>query len=115
MKNNENELVIVDVVFRSASGRSLLEKPSGLEEQDLALYAATEETREQAVQALQNLGFDIVGPATAFGVSISGPARLVHEVFGEVELTVPASLAQWIEGARIPPPGEFYGGQVGGF
>lgn len=111
----KDESVVVDVLFRSASGSSLLEKAPKIEDRDLALYAATEETREQAVQVLRQLGFDIVGPATAFGVSISGSPQLVREVFGEGELQVPDSLARWVEAARIPPKGEFYSDHRTGF
>jgi hypothetical protein len=103
-----NDTVIVDIVFRSASGDSLLDKKPGTAPSDPARYAATEETREQALKALRQLGFAIVGPATDFGVSIQGAAHLVQEVFGEGELLVPDALAPWIEAARIPPPGEFY-------
>jgi hypothetical protein len=111
----KDESVIVDVVFRSASGRSLLEDERKMEVRDFALYAATEETRKQALQELRRLGFEIVGPATVFGVSVSGSLQLVREVFGEGELTVPDSLTRWIEAVRIPPRGEYYHDQEPGF
>ena len=111
----KGESVIVDVVFRSASGRSLLENGGKMGVRDFALYAATEETRKQALQELWRLGFEVVGPATALGVSVSGSLQLVREVFGEGELTVPDSLTRWIEAARIPPRGEYYNDQEAGF
>jgi hypothetical protein len=102
------DTVIVDIIFRSESGRSLRDRPAGVGGKDLSPYEATEETRQRAVRELCGLGFKIVGQATSFGVTISGPSRLVRNVFGEGELRVPSSLLSWIESARIPPPGEFY-------
>ncbi len=100
--------VILDVLFCSASGKSLLERTQELAEEDLSQYAATKETAEQAVEALRRLGFDIVGPAGPFGVSITGSWELVHEIFGD-ELTIPASLMDFVSAIRVPPPVEFYG------
>jgi hypothetical protein len=109
MQEMENEpVVVVDLVFRSASGRSLSEKEPGLTAKDLADYQATEETQERAVRALRELGFDIVGPPSPYGVTISGPAELVRESFGEAQLHVPDALSPFIESARVPPRGEYY-------
>lgn len=96
------------MLFRSASGKSLLERKQELTAEDLSQYAATKETAEQAVESLRKLGFDIVGPAGPFGVSITGSWELVHEIFGD-ELNVPASLKDSISAIRVPPPVEFYG------
>ena len=104
----EYESVLVDLVFQSASGRSVSEETSAIEAKNLSSYAATKEMQEQALQELRKLGFRIVGPATAFGVSVSASRHLVRRIFGEGELEVPDSLARWISAARIPPPGEYY-------
>ncbi|BBO16607.1 conserved hypothetical protein [Candidatus Brocadia pituitae] len=104
----KDKSTIIDVMFRSASGLSLSDRRPGIKEQDISLYVATEETKKQAVLALRQLGFEIIGPATNFGVSISSSPQLIREVFGEGELKVPKSLVKWIESVRIPPPGEFY-------
>ncbi|HII79620.1 MAG TPA: hypothetical protein HA261_04295 [Methanosarcina sp.] len=101
-------MIIVDVIFRSATGESiLLKEPS--EDRNFTRYAATKETQDEAVKALTGLGFELVGPPSQYGVSISGPSQLVHEVFGDEPFTVPRSLAKWVEAVRIPPPVEFYG------
>lgn len=99
---------IVDLVFRSASGASLSSIAPG-EKLDLGTYEATPKTRERAQEALRALGFEIVGPATAFGVSISGSRERVESVFGEEPLAVPESLEKWIESAEVPPTGRFFG------
>lgn len=101
------EKIILDVLFRSASGRSLLESEKELTVEELSQYSVKEETREQALRALGELGFEIVGPASPFGVSITGSPELVKKMFGE-ELEVPVSLRQWVESVRMPPPVEFY-------
>ena len=101
------EPVLVDVTFRSHSGRSLTHRPPGSED-ELALYAASEETRSGAVKALRELGFALVGPASPFGVTISGTPALIQEVFGGGTPVVPPTLAAWIESVRLPPPGEYY-------
>jgi len=104
----ENDLVLVDLVFRPATGHSLSEETSAIKAKDLSAYAATKEIQEHALQELRHLGFTIVGPATAFGVTVSASHQLVQQVFGEGELKVPDSLASWISAARIPPSGEYY-------
>jgi len=101
------QLRILDVLFRSDTGKSLLECEQELTVEDLSQYSATEQTREQALRILSELGFEFVSPPTPFGVSIVGPQELVRKVFGDA-LTVPLSLKKWIEAVRIPPPVEFY-------
>ena len=103
-----HESMVIDIVFRSASGRSILDAQTKISEQDLATYAATKETQINAANALENIGFQIVGSPTAFGVSALGSLELVQQVFGEGELQVPESLSEWVEAVRISPPGEFY-------
>ncbi len=102
--------ILVDVVFRSASGQTLTNVEPSVLRKDLNAYAASEETREKAVAILRDLGFTIVGPATAFGVTVSGSPDLVEATFGgrSGPLDIPEPLRPWVESARIPPPGEFY-------
>ena len=103
-----NASIVIDLVFCSASGRSILDAQGKINSRDLDAYAATEKTRTNAVDALKQLGFEIVGSPTVFGVSVLGSLELVQQVFGEGELQVPESLSEWIETVRIPPSGEFY-------
>lgn len=100
--------MILDVIFRSATGESILQKEPS-EDRNFTRYAATKETKDEAIKALRGLGFELVGPSSQYGVSISGSPQLVHKVFGDEPLSVPKSLAKWIEAVRIPPPVEFYG------
>lgn len=99
---------IVDVIFRSATGESIFQKELS-EDRNFARYAATKETRDEAIKALTGLGFELVGPPSQYGVSISGPSQLVHDVFGNEPFAVPEFLAKWVEAVRMPPPVEFYG------
>lgn len=107
--NGDNSRRILDVIFRSATGRSILEKKPSETDRDLASYAATKEAQDKAVEALRRLGFELAGPPSQYGVSIVGSPQLVREVFGEEPLRVPEFLTKWIEAVRIPPPVELYG------
>jgi len=107
--------MILDVVFHAVSGKSLLDSEAGIKVEDLPCYAASETSQEEALEELRRLGFEIVGPATPYGVSIAGPPALVKETFGAEELTVPESLAEWVEAVRVPPPVKFFGPANMGF
>ncbi len=100
--------ILVEITFRSASGKSIQSKPPGTPPNDLPQYQATQETRERAAIELQRLGFTVVGPVSPFGISVRGSRELVKLVFGTTELSVPPSLAPYVESIRIPPRGEFY-------
>lgn len=107
--NEDSNRKILDVIFRSATGRSILEKMPSETDRDLTIYAATKETQDKAVEALCRLGFELAGPQSQYGVSIISSPQLVREVFGEEPLRVPKFLAKWIEAVRIPPPVGLYG------
>lgn len=102
-------MMLLDVVFKSATGRSILEEKPSETDRDFTRYAATKETQDEAIKALRKLGFELAGPPSPYGVSIIGPPQLIRQVFGEEPFSVPKFLAKWIEAVRIPPPGEFYG------
>jgi len=101
--------VILDVSFRSASGRSLQDSRTGISGSEAGDFGASDETVQEAVQALRTLGFETIGPSTAFGVTIAGSLEAVRAAFGADQLVVPESLAQWIESVRIPPAAKFFG------
>lgn len=101
-------MMVVDIIFRSATGESILQKEPS-EDRDFTRYAATKETQDEAIKALRGLGFELVGPPSQYGVSISGSPELVHKIFGDEPLSVPKSLTKWVEAVRIPPRVEFYG------
>jgi hypothetical protein len=103
---NASDTVQLDVVLRSASGQSILDKAPG-DNRDLAQrFTASKETQAQALRALTELGFEILA-ATPLGVSIAGPAQLVRRVFGKDEPVVPPSLKPWIDAVRFPPRGTY--------
>lgn len=107
--NGDNTRILLDVIFQSATGRSILEKMPSETDRDLAIYAATKETQDEAVDVLRRLGFELAGPPSQYGVSIVSSPRLMREVFGEEPLSVPKFLAKWIEAVRIPHPVKLYG------
>lgn len=107
--NGDNTTMLLDVIFRSATGRSILKEKPSETDRDFTHYAATKETQDEAVKALRKLDFELAGPPSPYGVSIIGSLQLVRKVFGEEPFSVPRFLAKWIEAVRIPPPGEFYG------
>jgi len=101
-------LVLLEVLFRSASGDSILEHETTSSSRDFSRYEASKETQKEAVKALEKLGFKIIGPASPYGVSISGSEKLVEDVFGKEPFKIPRELERWIEQVRIPPPGKFF-------
>jgi len=103
---NDAQTIQLDLVLRSASGESLLDKAPGDNQDLLERFAASPETQTRALEALRELGFEILA-ATPLGVSIAGPALLIRQVFGADELVVPPSLEPWIEAVRRPPPATF--------
>ncbi len=103
----EEQTVILDLVFKSP-GRLSSHNSGGITPDELERFSAPKEVREQAVRALKAMGFEIVGGPTPFGLSISGPSRLVSKVFGAGSPRVPEQLSKWIEAVRIPPEAKFY-------
>ncbi len=101
------EVILVDLVFRTVSGKSLCEKTPGIKSNELEQYEASEETQKLAVKELKRLGFRIV-VSNSRGATVSGSRNLVQKTFGRVELKIPESLVKYIEAATIQPPGEFY-------
>lgn len=106
-KQDPGEQIIIDVVFRSVSGRSLAEKTID-EPIDLEAYAASREVQDRAVHALEDLGFELVGSATQFGVTVKGSRKLVETIFGAGSPEVPETLTAWIDSARYPQRGSYF-------
>ncbi len=104
------ERTVIDLVFRSASGKSLSQQSPGISSEELRHYSASDSTKETAVRLLRQMGFEIVGAPSSFGVTISGPSELVREVFGTAEPKIPEALTPYVESARIPPPVKFFSG-----
>jgi hypothetical protein len=101
------EIILVDLVFRTVSGKSLSAKSPGIKANELEQYEASKETQELAIKELKRLGFRIV-VANSRGLSVSGSRNLVQKTFGSGKLKIPESLAQYIETATRQPKGEFY-------
>ncbi|MBN1780912.1 hypothetical protein JW948_07310 [bacterium] len=99
------EYIVLHVVFRSRSGLVLKDKDPAV--RDLSPYEADETVRDRAVRALLDLGFECVGPASRFGVSVKGPWELVGEVFGN-PVSVPGVFSEWITEVKIPERGKYY-------
>lgn len=99
--------VLVEIVFRSALGKSTSDQDQGDAPSAEDTNEARRIAREEALIKLRELGFEI-GPASSYGVSIQGPAELVKRIFGEGELEVPPSLSHLVEDAYLPTPGEFF-------
>ena len=106
--SNREERVQVDVVFRSASGKSILNKKPGEDHCLEKEFGATEETKQKALGALRELGFETIA-ATSLGASVAASPELVRRVFGEYDLSVPPTLDSWIEAVRIPSRGWYLG------
>ena len=104
----EKEKILVNITFRSVSGKSLHDSQRKLTKEELSDYIASEETRSLAIEALENMGFEVTDAISEFGASITGTKEKIENVFGDIDkLVVPKSLSQWIDKAIIPSPGEF--------
>jgi hypothetical protein len=107
MQSDKNK-TLIDITFRSVSGKSLHDRESKLTKTELADYKATAETRSAAIAALERLGFEVTGAISEFGVSIIGTEENARKVFGSLDKpVVPETLRPWIDKAVIPPAGEF--------
>lgn len=101
--------ILIDLTFRSVSGKSLYDLPGAVSKEKLADYRASEKTRSSAIELLQSMGFEITGAISEFGVSVTSTKENVRKVFGSLdELVIPDALSPWIDKAVIPPPGEFF-------
>jgi len=101
-------MIVLDVIFRSASGKSILNKKPSEKGNELSQYSATRATQEKVVKSLKKLGFKLVGPVSPYGISIIGSPNIVKSVFGDEPFRIPESLSTVIEAVRIPPEVEFY-------
>lgn len=101
-------MIVLDVIFRSASGKSILDKKPSEKANELSQYSTTKETQEEAVRLLVGMGFKLVGPASQFGTSIIGSHKLVKDIFGDEPFCIPESMSMVIEAVGLPPEVEYY-------
>ena len=95
----------IELILRSASGRSILEKTT--EEHETSHYSASPKTVNNTLRVLRKIGFNIVTYSENW-VYVKGKKELVQKVFGDKVLKVPTSLQKWVEDVRFPTKVDFF-------